>query len=335
MSDEAASPLAHATASWRTALDEPSADALGQLVRALRSEATLAALVGPPGAGKSAVLHALPQRLGRSFACVHLPDPTLRLDEIRAWIESFGDPLPADAGTTLEDLVYAQGRRGAGLVLMIDDANAMSLDVASALDDLVRRTDRALRIVLAGLDDERLASVLAAFRAPATRVELASSGRQDLPRAPAPAHVAPPPLARPTADSVPPAALPRRPVPAYDWRTRAIAALAGLGFAAALGFAMGRWTAPAAPEASRTAPDVPPVAAAPVEAPRADDLVSVHINAKPWARVAVDGRDLGITPLGDVPLELGTRRFRAELPDGRVIERDVNVGPETRRVTFP
>jgi AAA domain-containing protein len=345
MSDDAAASPLEPSVDWPTALDPASAAALERLVRGLRSEATRVVLVGAPGAGKSAVLHALPQRLGRSFAAMHLPIPTLGLDEIRAWIDSFGGPLPADAGTTLEDLAYAYGRRGAGLVLMIDDANAMPIDVASALDALVQRTDRALRVVLAGLDDARLAAVLAAFGAPFARVEVEPDGEAESPRVATLPHVALAPLPRPVTpvrverfgglsvpdasvrpDAAPPAD-PGPPARTYDWRSRGVAVTAGFAFAAALGFAMGRWTVPAKP-----APAVAVVASA--ESARAD-AVAVHINAKPWARVTVDGRDLGITPLGNVPLEPGPRRFRAELPDGRVIERTVDVGPETRRVTFP
>src|SRR5262249_33537747 len=168
---------------------ESGAAALDRLVHALRSEATRAALVGPPGSGKSTLLHALSRRLGRSFATVHVPDPTLGPDEIRAWIGSSGDPLPADAGATLEDLAYAFGRRGAGLVLMIDDAHAMPVEVARALDALVRRTDRALRVVLAGLDDARLAAVLAAFGAPLARVAIGATDEAEPPREPTLPHV--------------------------------------------------------------------------------------------------------------------------------------------------
>jgi AAA domain len=367
-----------------TGLDARSEASLERLTRALRSEETRLVLFGPPGCGKSSVLHALPQRLGHSFASVHIPNPWLGLEEIRAWIESFAGPLPADAGTSFEDLVWAHGRRGAGLVLMIDDANGMPIEIAGELDALVRRTDRALRIVLAGLDDERLAAVLAAFGAPFARVELEPAPEIEAPREtarPVPrVELAPlprPPMpeqseasAKPTgvADTrmrlpAPVEAATRPPAPSRAWRTRGLLASAGLVGALALGFAMGRWTAPAtpqeptAPAAAAAMPDVSapppaPVAAQPAPAPPVAapaepappvvaaspppaEPVRIHINAKPWARVAVDGRDVGMTPLGNVALEPGMRRFRAELPDGRVIERDVDVGPDTRRVTFP
>jgi general secretion pathway protein A len=76
-----------------------------------------------------------------------------------------------------------------------------------------------------------------------------------------------------------------------------------------------------------TAGDLPLPAPPPQE-------VRVHINATPWARVEVDGRPLGVTPLGNVPLSPGQHAFRAELPDGRVLERLVDVSETRRHVAF-
>lgn len=62
--------------------------------------------------------------------------------------------------------------------------------------------------------------------------------------------------------------------------------------------------------------------------------VRVNLNADPWAAVEVDGIDLGLTPLARVPLEPGRHVFRARMPDGRVVERQVVIGPTRRHVTF-
>ncbi|MGI9430904.1 MAG: hypothetical protein ACR2PQ_01735 [Myxococcota bacterium] len=69
--------------------------------------------------------------------------------------------------------------------------------------------------------------------------------------------------------------------------------------------------------------------AAPVEE------IHVHINATPWAHIHVDGRPLGVTPLGNVPLPRGEHEFRAELPDGRILERQVDVSETRRHIAFP
>ncbi|RIL01322.1 MAG: hypothetical protein DCC71_18095, partial [Proteobacteria bacterium] len=102
---------------------------------------------------------------------------------------------------------------------------------------------------------------------------------------------------------------------------------------------------PAAPAPSEDTPEPAPAARESADAAAAGAgepvalaaaaTVLVHVNALPWARIEVDGRDLGLTPLGNVPLASGTRRFRAEMPDGRVIEREIAVGPDNRRVIFP
>ncbi|MCZ6463771.1 MAG: AAA family ATPase [Proteobacteria bacterium] len=63
--------------------------------------------------------------------------------------------------------------------------------------------------------------------------------------------------------------------------------------------------------------------------------VLVSVNASPWAAIEVDGRDVGLTPLADLPMEEGEHEFRAALPDGRVFVRTVRVTPLNRRVIFP
>lgn len=63
--------------------------------------------------------------------------------------------------------------------------------------------------------------------------------------------------------------------------------------------------------------------------------VAVSLNATPWARIEVDGRPVGVTPLADVPLAPGRHRFRAHLPDGRVVEREVHVDAYRNHLRFP
>jgi len=73
-----------------------------------------------------------------------------------------------------------------------------------------------------------------------------------------------------------------------------------------------------------------------VEPPLAETLgpLAVQINASPWANVEVDGIDLGATPLANIPLFAGAHLFRARMPDGRVIERTVEIDAERRFVSF-
>ncbi len=74
-------------------------------------------------------------------------------------------------------------------------------------------------------------------------------------------------------------------------------------------------------------PPTEPIAAAP-------SIVRVHINATPWAEIELDGAAIGLTPLGNVEMTAGEHGFRAIFGDGRVIERTLTVGAESRRVTF-
>jgi len=94
--------------------------------------------------------------------------------------------------------------------------------------------------------------------------------------------------------------------------------------------------APVAPEppAVAAAPPAPAIAAEPAPSPPLS-RVSVNLNARPWARIEVDGRELGITPLGGIPLARGPHLFRARFADGRVLERRVTVDARHNRITFP
>jgi hypothetical protein len=73
-----------------------------------------------------------------------------------------------------------------------------------------------------------------------------------------------------------------------------------------------------------------------VEPPVAEPLgpLAVQINASPWANIEVDGIDLGATPLANIPLFEGAHSFRARMPDGRVIERTVEIDAERRFISF-
>jgi hypothetical protein len=73
-----------------------------------------------------------------------------------------------------------------------------------------------------------------------------------------------------------------------------------------------------------------------VEPPSAETLgpLAVQINASPWANVEVDGIDLGVTPLANIPLFAGAHAFRVRMPDGRVIERTVEIDAERRFISF-
>jgi AAA domain-containing protein len=82
----------------------------------------------------------------------------------------------------------------------------------------------------------------------------------------------------------------------------------------------------------------PPVAparprAALVAAPAAQP-VNVQVNARPWARIWIDGVDLGATPFQH-RLAPGHYLLEAEFPNGRHIRRAIDVSAERRFVSLP
>ncbi|MEX2206065.1 MAG: PEGA domain-containing protein [Myxococcota bacterium] len=62
--------------------------------------------------------------------------------------------------------------------------------------------------------------------------------------------------------------------------------------------------------------------------------VNVQVNARPWARVRIDGVELGATPLSH-RLTPGVYRLEAEFADGKRIERKIDVRAESRFVSLP
>jgi hypothetical protein len=56
---------------------------------------------------------------------------------------------------------------------------------------------------------------------------------------------------------------------------------------------------------------------------------SLSVNAAPWAEVFVDGRSIGVTPLGDVPVAVGTREIVWRHPQFGERRRTIVVGAQT------
>jgi type II secretory pathway predicted ATPase ExeA len=138
-----------------------------------------------------------------------------------------------------------------------------------------------------------------AKRAPAPQVAAPAAGKAPAP-APQPAPKPSAPEARPVEFS--------RPAPA-PVRTPATAPL-GAGDALA--------RPPAQPEPPRAAAGIP-----------------VFVNAVPAARIEIDGRDVGSTPIVGLPIAPGTRRFAARFDDGRRVERTIQVEGTEVYVLFP
>jgi hypothetical protein len=85
-------------------------------------------------------------------------------------------------------------------------------------------------------------------------------------------------------------------------------------------------------EARAVAPGVVEDPSAPVAA---SSPVTLHVNARPWATIRLDGETIGLTPLSRPGTRPGRYELEAELPDGRVVKRVVEIGPDSRFVSFP
>jgi type II secretory pathway predicted ATPase ExeA len=129
---------------------EATERALERLVRAVRDECRSAVLCGAPGIGKTLLLRLLARRLAPELRTVHLPYAAMPAAALCAWamdllggVSSY-DPVGA---------VAAQARRphgdGTGLVLLIDDAEAMPEESAPQLARAARESGGALRLVAA------------------------------------------------------------------------------------------------------------------------------------------------------------------------------------------
>jgi type II secretory pathway predicted ATPase ExeA len=84
----------------------------------------------------------------------------------------------------------------------------------------------------------------------------------------------------------------------------------------------------------------PAPTAAPSETPASNgtnaepSMIATNINAKPWARIEIDGVDVGETPLGELMLREGKHSFKAFMSDGRIVERTETIARSNSRILF-
>jgi hypothetical protein len=75
-------------------------------------------------------------------------------------------------------------------------------------------------------------------------------------------------------------------------------------------------------------------AAPPVARAAAVSFQDVQVNAYPWARIRIDSQPVGVTPLVRRNVPNGEHEFEATFPDGRKLRRKVEIGPDSRFVSF-
>jgi type II secretory pathway predicted ATPase ExeA len=138
--------------------------AIAALVRAVDGEAGLAALHGPPGIGKSLLLRLVARRVATRLQSVFLPYGAIDAPELWAWVLGLLErPAEPDPEVALAEHVDALRAEGSGLLLLVDDADAMPTATARALVEMTGRVGGALRAILAVADDGRAGRLMAAL----------------------------------------------------------------------------------------------------------------------------------------------------------------------------
>ncbi len=119
--------------------------ALEALADAVWHQGGIAALLGPPGVGKSLLLRVLARRAEDALHCIHVPVPTLDPEGITLWVAS---RLPGGRRLGGSETLLEVARERP-LLLLVEDAELLPADSARAIAELHRASAGAIRAVLA------------------------------------------------------------------------------------------------------------------------------------------------------------------------------------------
>ena len=129
-----------------------------------------AALLAPPGLGKTLLLHTL-ARLVPELTCIYVPNPALTPAELCGWtLGRLGSPSWSDPIPVLDAYAAHLAQGGGALLWLVDDAHSLPEETARWLGSRLARAAGALRLVAAALDDAERSKPLDAL-GPLVRVE--------------------------------------------------------------------------------------------------------------------------------------------------------------------
>ena len=178
---------------------EATESALARLEEGFRRGRRVQVLSGPPGLGKTLLLHVLAARLEREFRSLYLPYASLSWADLCSWILGLlGEPPGPYPDRELLASARRSALRGRPLLLLVDEASGIPLESAERLGQELAEADGALRLLLVPVDDARAGRVLGVLArdveelrlsAPLTLEETELYVRTRLVRAAAPADV--------------------------------------------------------------------------------------------------------------------------------------------------
>ena len=141
---------------------EATEKALAQLEHGFRHGRRVQVLSGPPGAGKTLLVHVLAERLAGDFRTLYLPYASLDFGELCGWILGL---LGEAAGHFPDRELLASARAsdalGRPLLLLVDEASSIPAESAAGLAGLVQEANGSLRLLLVPIDEARAGRVLA------------------------------------------------------------------------------------------------------------------------------------------------------------------------------
>jgi type II secretory pathway predicted ATPase ExeA len=141
---------------------EATEKALARLEDGFRRGRRVQVLSGPPGLGKTLLLHVLAARLEGEMRSVYLPYASLSWLDLCAWILGLlGEPVGSYPDRELLASARRSGQRGRPLLLLVDEASGIPKESAEQLGQLVVEAEGALRLLLVPVDDPRAGRVLA------------------------------------------------------------------------------------------------------------------------------------------------------------------------------